>query len=365
MAGITSTVGENMEYRYMGRTGLRISALSYGAWVTFGNQMSEDDAYECMMAAYNAGCNFFDNAEVYAEGQAEVMMGKCLKRMFKEGIKREDLVITTKIFWGSPYYHEKMIKKNMVGLSRKHLAEGIKGSLKRFELDYVDVVYAHRPDPATPMIEVVRGFNWIIDKGYAFYWGTSEWSAEQIREAAEIAFRFNLIPPCVEQPQYNMLHRTKVEVEYAKLYNDIGLGLTVWSPLASGLLTGKYSKDFSGQKGTRLGDEGADSSYKWLGDSLRKGNISVETKDLDKIFQIVEDLKPIAAELNASLAQLALAWVIYNKHVSSCITGASRASQVTENMKAIDVYRKMTPEIYERIEKVLNNTPKPPPSFTG
>ena len=354
-----------MEYRYLGNSGLRVSVLSYGAWVTFGNQMSEDEAYECMLAAYQAGCNFFDNAEVYAEGRAETMMGKVLARMFKEGVKRSDVVITTKIYWGSPYYHSKQMKANLLGLSRKHIVEGTKGSLERFGLDYVDVIYAHRPDANVPMEEIVRAFNWVIEKGYALYWGTSEWSADQLRQAYEVASKLHLIGPITEQSQYNMLHRSKVEVEYAGLQRDYKLGNTIWSPLASGILTGKYSKDFKGQAGTRLADTGANSSYKWLGDNLRKGEVSLEVNSVDKIFEIVDALKPIAERLGASLAQLALAWTIYNKNVSTAITGASKASQVVENFQAIDIYRKLTPEIYAEIEKILDNAPKQPVNYAA
>lgn len=350
-----------MEYRYLGRTGLQVSVLSFGAWVTFGDQMDVNEAYNCMKIAYDNGCNFFDNAEVYAAGKAETVMGKVLKRMFEQdGIQRSDVVISTKIFWGTPYYHSQANRVNLKGLSRKHLIEGIKGSLKRLDLEYVDVVFAHRPDPNTPMDEIVRGFNWILDKGYAFYWGTSEWSAEQIRHACEVAEKLNLIGPCAEQPQYSMLHRTRFEVEYAPLYQPpISYGSTIWSPLASGILTGKYSNKIDGEDG-RLGSKGGTST--WLRQSLQSGEgmNGLEEKNVDRIFEIVENLKPIAKKLDATLAQLALAWAAKNPNVSTVITGASRSSQVTENFKALAVISKLTPEILEEIEQALKNKPQQP-----
>ncbi len=225
-----------MEYRHLGSSGLQVSALSFGAWVTFGQQFGEDLAHDCMKAAYDAGCNFFDNAEVYASGQAETLMGKAIKRA---GWKRSDLVVSTKIFWGGDGPNDK-------GLSRKHIVEGTDAALARLQLDYVDLLFCHRPDIRTPIEETVRAMNFIIDQGKAFYWGTSEWSAAQIMEAYQIARREHLIPPTMEQPQYSMLERDKVEKEYAKLYREIGLGTTIWSPLASGILTGKYSDGVPG-----------------------------------------------------------------------------------------------------------------------
>jgi voltage-dependent potassium channel beta subunit len=335
-----------------------------------------------MKVAYDNGCNFFDNAEVYAAGKAETVMGQVLKRMFEQdGIQRSDVVISTKIFWGTPYYHAQANKANLKGLSRKHLIEGIKGSLKRLDLDYVDVVFAHRPDSHTPMDEIVRGFNWIIDKGYAFYWGTSEWSSEEIRQASEVAEKLNLIGPCAEQPQCklnnnkkmsflilvcfffldNMLHRTRFEVEYARLYQPpISYGTTIWSPLASGLLSGKYSNKQFDKADSRLGAQANVST--WLRTSLQSGESmnGLEEKNVDRIMDIIENLKPIAEKLGATLAQLALAWGAKNPNVSTVITGASRSSQVIENFKALTIIPKLTPDIMEEIEQVLKNKPQQP-----
>jgi len=246
-----------MEYRYLGRSGLRVSALSLGAWTTWGLSVDEEIAFQTMKAAYDAGCNFFDNAEAYAQGKAEEVMGRCIKRL---GAKRSDLVISTKIFWGGKGPNDR-------GLSRKHIMEGCTASLARLQLDYVDLLFCHRPDPATPIEETVRAMNTLIEQGKVFYWGTSEWSADQIVEAHQVAQRIGLIGPTMEQSQYSMLHRTRVEKEYSRLYKEIGLGNTIWSPLASGLLTGKYnSKEFATD--TRLGSQ---NQIKWLREQLLSG----------------------------------------------------------------------------------------------
>jgi voltage-dependent potassium channel beta subunit len=329
-----------MEYRFLGSSGLKVSALSFGAWVTFGDQRGDDIAYQCMTAAYEEGVNFFDNAEVYSEGKAEIMMGKVIK---KAGWKRSDLVISTKIFWGGE-------GPNDTGLSRKHIIEGLNASLDRLQMDYVDLVFCHRPDLYTPIEETVRAMNHVIQQGKAFYWGTSEWSAQQIMEAYGIARRENLIPPLMEQPQYNMFHRERVEKEYANLYKEIGLGTTIWSPLASGLLTGKYNQGIP--KDSRVTLEG----YEWL----RKRFESEEAKqNLEK----VRKLAPIAEELECSLAQLALAWCLKNPNVSTVITGASKTKQVKENMKALEVTEKLSADIINRIENILDNKPSPEIDF--
>ncbi|CAF0990303.1 unnamed protein product [Adineta ricciae] len=350
-------IKELMEYRHLGRTGLK---------VTFGEQMDANEAYTCMKVAYDNGCNFFDNAEVYSLGKAETVMGQVLKRMFEEdGIRRSDLVISTKLFWGTPYYHAQANKANLKGLSRKRIIEGMRGSLQRLNLEYVDIVFAHRPDTHTPMDEIVRGFNWLIDQGYTFYWGTSEWTAEQIRQAWEIADRLNLIGPCAEQPQYNMLHRTRFEVEYAPLYKPpIEYGTTIWSPLASGLLTGKYSSKKLEGNDSRLGLTG---SLSWLRQQFETGQglNGLEEKNVDRIMEVIENLRPIADKLGATLAQLCLAWAAKNPHVSTVITGASRSSQVVENFKALTFISKLTPEILEEIEQVLKNKPKQPYDWTS
>ncbi len=325
-----------MEYRHLGRSGLKVSALSYGAWVTFGDQIDEGLAEECMHAAYEAGVNFFDNAEVYASGKAEIMMGNILKR---SGWKRSDLVISTKIFWGGK-------GPNDVGLSRKHIIEGTKAALERLQLDYVDLIFCHRPDPETPIEETVWAMNYVLDQGWAFYWGTSEWSAEQIRYAYEFARRAHLIPPTMEQPQYNMFHRVRVEREYAPLYRDYGLGLTTWSPLASGILTGKYNEGIPA--GSRMSLPG----YEWLRKRL-------ESEEGRRQIEKVRRLMPIAEELGCTMAQLAIAWCLKNPNVSTVITGASRPEQVQENMKALEVARRLTPEVMERIEAILDNRPEP------
>lgn len=339
-----------MEYRHLGKTGLKVSALSLGAWVTYGGQVGLETAKECMQAAYDAGVNFFDNAEGYAAGEAEVVMGKVVKEL---GWRRSDVVITTKIFFGArqnPGINDR-------GLSRKHIIEGMNESLERLQMDYVDVVFCHRPDPVTPIEETVRAMNYLLDHGKAFYWGTSEWSAQQITEAYAVARRLDLVPPQVEQPQYNMLHRTRFESEYASLYNDpVGMGTTIWSPLASGLLTGKYTRD-SFPADSRLGGS---AQADWLRESLKSGQgmNGLEMRDPERIYTIIDQLKPIAQELDASLAQLAIAWTLKNPNVSTVITGASRKQQVLENMKALPLSHKLTPEVMLKIEGVLKNKPQ-------
>jgi voltage-dependent potassium channel beta subunit len=329
-----------MQYRHLGTSGLQVSALSFGAWVTFGQQYGEDMAYDCMKAAYDAGVNFFDNAEAYAQGQAEVVMGNVIKRA---GWKRSDLVVSTKIFWGGD-------GPNDTGLSRKHLLEGTNAALARLQMDYVDLLFCHRPDIYTPIEETVRAMSYLVNSGKTFYWGTSEWSAADIMEAYQIARREHLVPPTMEQPQYNMLHRERFEKEYAKLYKEIGLGTTIWSPLASGVLTGKYNEGIP--EGTRVTLEG----YEWLRKNLEspKGQANVAK---------ARQLAPVAEELGCTQSQLALAWCLMNPNVSTVITGASRAEQVVENMAALDVVDKLTPEVMERVEGILDNKPAPPSDF--
>jgi len=325
-----------MKYRYLGSSGLQVSELSFGSWVTFGSQIGEEVAQECMEAAWNHGVNFFDNAEGYASGQAEVMMGNIIKRA---GWKRSDLVISTKIFWGGDGPNDK-------GLSRKHVIEGTNAALARMQLDYVDLVFCHRPDLDTPIEETVRAMNWLIDQGKAFYWGTSEWTAEQIREAHEVARRERLIGPTMEQPQYNMFRRERVEVEYSRLYSSFGLGLTTWSPLASGFLTGKYNEGIP--EGSRLTLDGYD--------CLRR---RLESDEGAEMIRTVRLLSAIAEELGCTTAQLALAWCLKSPRVSTVITGASRPEQVEQNMKAADVVEKLTLDVLQRIEGILGNRPTP------
>lgn len=330
-----------MEYRFLGNSGLKVSALSFGAWVTFGPQLDVDKAAGCMQAAWDAGVNFFDNAEVYANGVAEEIMGAVLK---KKGWKRSDYLVSTKIYWGGE-------GPNDCGLSRKHILEGTDAALVRLQLDYVDLIFCHRADLHTPVEETVRAMNHVINQGKALYWGTSEWPAERILEAYHVARRENLIPPLMEQPQYNLFHRERFEKEYAPLYERIGLGTTIWSPLASGLLTGKYN-DGKIPAGTRSTLSG----YEWL--RSRVGGDAVA----DKIQQ-VRQLSTIADELGCSMAQLAIAWCLANPNVSTAITGASRAEQVEENMKAMDVVERITPDVLERIEDIVANRPEPEPDW--
>lgn len=319
-----------MKYRRLGGSGLQVSVLSFGSWVSFDNQMKDDAAAECMQAAFDAGCNFFDNAEAYAGGESEAIMGRVIRQL---GWKRHEYIVSTKFFWGIHGNTRNM--RNT--LNRKYLSQAIDGSLERFGLDFIDLVYCHRPDPSTPIEETVWAMSDMISSGKALYWGTSEWSADEIRAAWHIADRHHLHKPLMEQPQYNLLTRDRVEKEYARLYEDIGLGTTIWSPLASGLLTGKY-KD-----GIPEGSRGALAGYEWLADRLS------EQATIAK----VERLRPIAEELGCTIAQLSIAWCAHNPNVSTVITGASRASQVHENFAALDVLAALTPEIVARIEAAV------------
>ncbi|HEU4743988.1 MAG TPA: aldo/keto reductase [Anaerolineales bacterium] len=329
-----------MEYRYLGSSGLQVSALSLGSWVTFGEQIDTDVAYDCMTAAYEAGVNFFDNAEGYAGGKSESMMGEVIK---KAGWKRSDLVISTKIFWGGDGPNDR-------GLSRKHILEGIDASLTRLQLTYVDLIFCHRPDIHTPVEETVRAMTQVIGHGKAFYWGTSEWSAEQIKDAVCVARREHLIPPQMEQPEYNMFNRERVEKEYARLYRDFGLGTTIYSSLASGLLTGKYNE------GIPQGTRATLPDYQWLREDF-------ERKEAKQNIEKVKRIQPIAEELGCTMAQLALAWCLKNPSVSTVITGASRPEQVQENMKALEIVARLTDPVLERIESILENKPHPEPDF--
>jgi len=330
-----------MEYRHLGSSGLKVSALSLGAWVTYGSQVGEDVAHDCMVAAFEAGVNFFDNAEAYASGNAETVMGNVIKRT---GWTRSDLVITTKIFWGGKGPNDR-------GLSRKHIIEGTNAALQRLQLEYVDLLFCHRPDPTTPIEETVRAMNFLLDQGKAFYWGTSEWSAEQIMAAVAVARREHLVPPQAEQPQYNMLHRERVEIEYARLYEEIGMGTTIWSPLASGLLTGKYD-DLKAPEDSRANVRGME----WLRDRLVGDEAAVHAAK-------VKQLKEVADDLGCTRAQLAIAWCLKNKNVSTVITGASNPDQVDQNMKSVDVVGKLKRPIMDRIDKILDNKPEQVPDY--
>jgi voltage-dependent potassium channel beta subunit len=319
-----------MEYRQLGRSGLRVSALSFGSWVTFGNQLDTSLARECLSAARDAGVNFFDNAEVYAGGESERIMGTAIAEL---GWPRHEYVISTKFFWG---IHDGLV--NMTNtLNRKYLMQAIDGSLERMGLDFVDLVYCHRADPKTPIEETVRAMSDMVSSGKALYWGTSEWSADEIRAAWLIADRHHLHKPVVEQPQYNMFERRKVEREYARLYDDLGIGLTTWSPLASGLLSGKYLD------GIPEGSRAALPGYEWLRDELTN----------PKRNESVRKLAAIADRLDCSLSQLAIAWCAANPNVSTVITGASRVEQVHENMGAMAVVSRLTSDVLDEIRATL------------
>ena len=319
-----------MEYRRLGASGLRVSVLSYGSWVTFDNQLKDDSALQCMQNAREAGCNFFDNAEAYAGGESEAIMGRVIREL---GWKRHHYVLSTKVFWGI----DGRVPNMNNTLNRKYLHHSIEGCLERLQTDFVDLLFCHRADPSTPIEETVRAMSDLVDRGQVLYWGTSEWTADEIRAAWEIAERHHLHKPVMEQPQYNMLERRRVEVEYKRLYEDIGLGTTIWSPLASGVLTGKY------QDGVPADSRGALPGYEWLADRL--------VNDVTRAK--VARLLPIAERLGCRLAQLALAWCTKNPNVSTVITGASRAAQVTENFEALDVIPLLTPEVMDEIEAAL------------
>jgi voltage-dependent potassium channel beta subunit len=314
-----------MEYRRLGSAGLKVSLLSLGSWVTYGKQVDVASAEALMKAAWDSGVNFFDNAEAYEAGKSEEIMGAALKKL---GWRRASYVVSTKIFFGM---HDGVNERRT--LNRKKLREGIDGALKRFGLDYVDLVYCHRPDPQTPVEETVWSMHMMVESGKALYWGTSEWSADQIMEAWGIAEKHHLHKPQMEQPQYNLFVRHKVEQNYARLYSGIGLGLTVWSPLASGVLTGKYNAGIP--KDSRLALPG----YDWLRRVVTPARV-----------EAVKKLEGIARELGSTAAQLALAWCARNPNVSTVITGASRPEQVKENMKALDLLPKLTPEVMTRID---------------
>jgi voltage-dependent potassium channel beta subunit len=320
-----------MNYRRCGRSGLELSELSLGSWVTYGNQLDEGLARECMAAAHDAGVNFFDNAEVYAKGRSESIMGDALRKL---GWRRSSYIVSTKFFWG---LYDGPNEKNT--LNRKYLMQAIDGSLARLGLDYVDIAYCHRPDPETPVAESVWAMHDMIAAGKVLYWGTSEWSAAEIAMACEMAERHHLHAPVTEQPQYNLFHRERVEREYARLYEDFGIGTTTWSPLASGLLSGKY------RDGVPPDSRAAISGFEWLAERI------LEPTKLAKVQLLV----PIAHDLGCTLAQMSIAWCLANPHVSTVITGASRPSQVVENMKAQDVVPKLTPEVMARIDAVVGS----------
>jgi len=326
---------ETMSYRRLGRSGLQVSTLSLGSWITYHNQVGTDAAVEMMAAAFDAGINFFDNAEVYAVGRSEEVMGQALKKL---AWPRLQYVVSTKFYWGIDRANTGastgINRKDT--LNRKYLMQAMDGSLQRFGLDCIDLIYCHRPDPHTPVEETARAMSDLIDQGKALYWGTSEWSAADIRAAWDICDRHGWHKPVMEQPQYNLFHRQRVETEYARLYEDTGLGLTTWSPLASGLLTGKY------RQGIPDGSRGALENTAWMRDSLT---------DAAKNAAVAK-LEPIAQDLGCTLAQLAIAWVAKNPRVSTVITGASHSDQLKANLGALAVVPKLTPEVMQRMDAV-------------
>jgi voltage-dependent potassium channel beta subunit len=313
-----------MKYNKLGKAGIRISELAYGSWITFGKQIGFSEVKALMMAAYDKGVNFFDTAEGYAHGEAEVLLGKALKEF-----RREELVISTKIFWGG-------YGPNDTGLSRKHLLEGTKGSLKRLQLDYVDFIFCHRPDPNTPIEETVLAMDYLVRQGYAFYWGTSEWKAEQIETAYQLAHEMNCIPPSMEQSRYNLFYKDHIESDYLPLFEKHKMGATTWSPLASGILSGKYNQGIPTE--SRLAKE------TWL-----------VPENFMHLIEKTKRLERVANEVGCTVAQLAIAWCLKNPNVSSVLTGATRLNQLNENMGALDVKEKLTPDVMQEIDAVINS----------
>lgn len=320
----------NMQYRQLGKSGLRVGALSFGAWVTFGKQIGDPVARSLLHTAYDAGVNFFDNAEAYADGQAEVVMGAILKR---SGWRRSSYLVSSKVFFGAAGD-----RPNEDGLSRKHVVEACHEALGRLQVDYLDLYFCHRPDPAVPVEETCRAMHDLIVQGKVLYWGTSEWSAAQIEAAHAVCDRLGLHHPVVEQPQYNLFHRSRVEKEYAHLFRTPGLGTTIWSPLASGLLTGKYNKGVP--KGARLNTPGLE----WLREEI------LNKPEAEGRLAAVAKFEAIARDLGSSLPCLAIAWCLKNPNVSTVILGASKVEQLTENLGALDVLEKLTPQVMRELD---------------
>jgi voltage-dependent potassium channel beta subunit len=329
-----------MEYRRLGKAGLQLSLLSIGSWVTFSNQVDVASATRIMGAAYDGGMNFFDNAEAYAAGQSELIMGQVLKN---SGWRRDSYVVSSKVFWGSVQNP----RPNQTGLSRKHIIEACHQAMERLQVDYLDLYFCHRPDPNTPVEETVRAMSDLVSQGKVLYWGTSEWTASQILEAFSTARQYNLVPPTMEQPEYNMFARERVEMDYLRLFRDFGLGTTIWSPLASGILTGKYNNGIPA--GSRLELPG----YEWLRNRVNseEGKLKIEK---------VKRLSQLAADLGTTMPHLGLAWCARNPNVSTVITGASREEQVHDNLKALEVIPLLTDEVMGKIEEILANKPKMP-----
>jgi voltage-dependent potassium channel beta subunit len=323
-----------MEYRRLGHSGLQVSALSFGSWVTFATQLDDKKAKGFMETAYENGINFFDNAEVYAQGESETIMGKALQDL---KWSRDTFILSSKVFWGGELPTQR-------GLHRKHITEACNAALRRLQVEYLDLYFCHRPDAHTPIEETVFAMNTLIQQGKIFYWGTSEWDAQDIAKAHGIARQYNMVPPTMEQPEYNMFARERVEKEYARLYTDIGLGTTIWSPLASGILTGKYEKNIPTDSRANL------PSYGWL----REKFASEEGR---KKIQKASQLRQVAQDLGISLTQLAIAWCLKNPYVSTVILGASKANQLQENISALPCVKMLTPEIMTSIDHILQNKP--------
>lgn len=319
----------------MGNTGLKLSVLSYGSWVTFSRQVDDKASDRLMGLAYDNGINFFDNAEAYEGGRSEEMMGRVLSA---KNWDRTSYCISSKVFFG---LHGKDNKPNQNGLSRKHIMEACHAALRRMQTEYLDLYYCHRPDPETPMEEIVRTMNILIEQGKVFYWGTSEWSADEILEAHKVAKELGLIPPAVEQPQYNLFERTKMEQDYLPVFKNHGMGTTIWSPLASGLLTGKYNDGIP--EGSRLALE----NYAWLKDRMMQ----------DDKLERVKKLSKVAADMGTSLATLSIAWCIHNPNVTTAILGATREAQLMENLDALNVYAQLTPAIMQEIDGIMGTKP--------
>jgi voltage-dependent potassium channel beta subunit len=325
-----------MEYRNLGKSGLRVSELSYGSWVTFSIQLDKAKAKKTMKHAYDKGINFFDNAEAYASGASEKIMGEVLSDL---GLKRDTYIVSSKVFWGGQAVTQR-------GLNSKHIRDACDSALKRLQVDYLDMYFCHRPDFHTPVEETVRAMDVLVKQGKILYWGTSEWSADRIREAYSIAYQYGLTPPSMEQPQYNMFHREKLEKEYLGLFSSEGLGTTIWSPLASGILTGKYNEGIP--KGSRM----TLPDYKFLRDGLES------KKGAENIKKVIK-LSKIAEKLDISMAQLSIGWCLKNKNVSTVILGATTTKQLDENIKAAENVRLLDDKVMNSIEKILRNRPSP------
>ncbi|MDD7805380.1 MAG: aldo/keto reductase [Endozoicomonas sp. (ex Botrylloides leachii)] len=329
-----------MKYRQLGNSGLKLSAISLGSWVTFGKQVDVSDAKALLQCAYDSGVNFFDNAEGYEAGKSEEIMGSAIETL---GLPRDTFVISSKVFWGGS-------KPTQLGLSAKHIRDACDAALIRLKIDYLDLFFCHRPDIDTPITETVRAMHNLVQQGKILYWGTSEWSAQQITEAHAVAAAHNLTPPTMEQPQYNLLHRERVEAEYRPLYEHYGMGTTIWSPLASGLLTGKYNKGIPAESRLTL------PGYEWLKERWDSNEGQINQRKIQQLTQLAEDN-------GISLTHLSLAWCLKNSHVSTVISGASRLSQLKDNLKAIHVIERITPAMLEAIDGIVGNKPPEPDRF--